>query len=131
MSEWRRLAIVALPCCKKTIDAADNVNVLWIMLKDELSSACKEPQVDKAKIQQIYSFAIQCLRGSGSSHLNSSVWLFFEYVIGGGGRRLEELANHMSSGEFTRLLEDYRGTFSDEKLSSVSRIFHESLHKRP
>jgi hypothetical protein len=115
MSEWRRLAIAAVPCCKSVVEEAKSVNVMWIMLKDELGSACQEAHVDKAKVHQIYSFALQCFRGSGSRHLNSSVWLLFEYVIGG-GRALPELANHMSSGEFTRLLESYRGTFSDEKI---------------
>ncbi len=124
MSQWRRIALEAVPSCKRAIEEAKNPAQMWSYLYDELYSSNPTKEVaDK----QIYDFALRCFRTGKPKALAADVWVFFQNVIGGyvvGNERLRaDLPERISLGDFKQWAKWIRFTFSAEKSNDAVRQF--------
>ena len=124
MSQWRRVALEAVPSCKKAIEEARTPAQMWIRLYDELYSSNPAREVaDK----QIYEFALRCFRTEKPKALADAVWLFFHYVIGGyvvGNENLRsDLPGRIFLSDFQPWKEWIKSTFSAERYEEAVAQF--------
>ena len=129
MSQWRRVALEAVPSCKQVIEEADSPGAMWSVLYDELS-ALKLPS--EVAIRQIYEFALRCFRDRKPEVLASEVWVFFHYVVGayivGNDRMRDDLPKRISISDFHYWAEALKGHFAPDKFAAATKQFEAAKH---
>lgn len=108
MSLWRRTALERVPSCRRTIAESKDVHEMWLRLKDELGSSYNSTPPTRAKMQEIYGFALECSQSRKPQHLTSSAWLFFHGLmstyISGDSHIRQVLPTLMTESDFTAWL---------------------------
>lgn len=135
MSEWRRMAIEAIPSCQKFIEKAKDPYDMWFQLWDEVDEYLPQPG-EVEKTQQIIDFALWCSKDEMSHafkpercrYVSETAEIFLSrmiasFVIGGTYLR-EYLPTRMSQSHFEDCIRALGHAHSEEKVADARKAFH-------
>jgi len=129
MSAWRRVALAKMPKCRRQIEKADNIMMLWIDLWLEFERAY-QGTMDEELIASVYSYASWCLAHSNNSDLQTAAIVrFYEHLPRNEAIR-KDLPNRLTRADFLGLKEVFKYFLSEEEHREFVSEFLEQADRR-
>ena len=115
MSQWRKIAIEAVPSSRTIVAESTNSVEMWSKLYDEISDSFAP---DKSAQEEIYRFALSCFKNGQPKVLAAEVWVFFHSAVGaylaGNATIRATLPQYISNGDFVYWADALKDRFAPQ-----------------